>query len=196
MASSLGPVRFANPLRFLASECDTSMPRVDVQIRDATDDDLDDLADLLVEVNDAHADALPHIYRRISADADAVAFLRFLLSEEEARVFVAEAADRIVGYLALRVAQAPSTPLHVPRRWIVVDTVGVRETARRQGIGEAMLEHAHAWALGQGIDRVELMVAEFNAAALALYEKLGYTTIYRRMGRSLADRTQDTGRDT
>jgi diamine N-acetyltransferase len=162
------------------------MPKRDVTIRDATDADLDGLAELMVEVNDPHADALPHIYRRIAADAETIAFLRHLLADEGARVFVAEVADRLAGYLSLRVAHAPPTPVHVPHRWLVIDTVVVREADRRQGIGEALLEHAHAWALDQGIDRVELMVAEFNAAALALYEKLGYSTSYRRMARTLS----------
>jgi ribosomal protein S18 acetylase RimI-like enzyme len=34
---------------------------------------------------------------------------------------------------------------------------------------------------------VELHVWEFNQAALAFYETLGYATLERRMGRSLED---------
>jgi ribosomal protein S18 acetylase RimI-like enzyme len=69
----------------------------------------------------------------------------------------------------------------------------VREAFRRRGIGEALMEHAHAWAVDQGIHEVELGVAEFNAAAIALYEKLGYTTVSRRMARALADRARNEG---
>ena len=35
------------------------------------------------------------------------------------------------------------------------------------------------------------MVAEFSAAAIAWYEKLGYTTRERRLACSLSDQTRD-----
>ena len=164
-----------------------------MSIREATADDIADLATLLVEVNDLHASALPHIYRRVAADDQTASFLRSLLEEEETRLLVAEEAGQLVGYVALRLSQAPNTPVHVPRRWVIIDAVVVREAFRRRGIGEALMEHAHAWAVEQDIGEVELEVAEFNAAAIALYQKLGYTTVSRRMTRALADGARNEG---
>ena len=164
-----------------------------VSIREATPGDAAQLAVLLAEVNHLHAEALPHVYRRIAADDQTADFLLSCLADDGTRLFVAEEAGWLVGYVALHVTYAPDTPVHLPRRWVLIDTIVVREAFRRRGIGQALVERAHAWAAQEGIDEVELKVAEFNAAAIALYEKLGYVTAFRRMGRTLADRPPDEG---
>jgi GNAT superfamily N-acetyltransferase len=98
---------------------------------------------------------------------------------------VAEREEEIVGFLWGLVRQAPDTPMHVPRRWLLVDMLGVAESHRGQGIGRALMEQAHDWARGQGINEVELTVWEFNRGAIAFYEELGYTAIVRRLWKEL-----------
>ena len=166
---------------------------MDVQIRAATADDVEDLARLLVEVNDLHAEALPQVYQRVEADRGTADYLRGQLAAEANRLFVAERAGDLVGYVALRLHQAPSIPIVVPRRTVVIETVVVGGAFRRRGVGEALVRRAHEWAAEQGIDQVELVVAEFNAAAIGLYERLGYATLWRRMWRSLSDRSPTEG---
>jgi ribosomal protein S18 acetylase RimI-like enzyme len=160
---------------------------VHVLIRAATEKDAEDLSRLLIEVNDLHADALPQIYRRVEANGPTADFLRGQIAADGNYFFIAERAGEVVGYTSLRLHQAASVPVLVPRRSIAIDTVVVSRAYRRLGIGEALVRRAHAWAAEQGIDQVELVVAEFNAAAIGLYEKLGYATVWRRMWRSLAD---------
>jgi ribosomal protein S18 acetylase RimI-like enzyme len=166
---------------------------VSVLIREITADDVDELARLLVEVNDLHAEALPHIYQPVTVDDRTTDFLRSLLADQGNVLFVAEDAGQLVGYVAFRLVDAPSTPLHVPRRWVAIDTVVVRAAFRRQGIGEALVGRVHEWALEHGIDQVELVVAAFNAAAITFYETLGYTTVWHRMGRSLGNASPTQG---
>ncbi len=45
---------------------------------------------------------------------------------------------------------------------------------RHQGLGRAMMEHAQQWAKQQGYSQIGLQVFDDNAAALSLYQKLGY----------------------
>ena len=164
-----------------------------VHIREATENDADGLSRLLVEVNDLHAEALPHVYRRVEAGGRTADLLRDQIADEGNRLFVAECAGQLVGYILLRLHQAPSLPILVPRRSLAIDTVVVTRAFRRRGIGEALVRRAHEWAADQGIDQAELVVAEFNAAAIELYEKLGYATLWRRMWGSLADRSPPAG---
>jgi ribosomal protein S18 acetylase RimI-like enzyme len=166
---------------------------VSILIREITPDDIDGLTRLLVEANDLHAAALPHVFQRVEADEGTTDFLRNLMAEDTTYLFVAEDADQLVGYVAFRLLDAPSTPLHIPRRWVAIDTVVVGAAFRRQGIGAALVRRVHEWAVAQGIDQVKLGVAAFNAAAIAFYEKLGYTTVWNRMGRSLADGSPTQG---
>jgi ribosomal protein S18 acetylase RimI-like enzyme len=47
-------------------------------------------------------------------------------------------------------------------------------TARRQGVGRALLEAAIGWARGAGVRKLELHVFPWNDAAIALYEAIGF----------------------
>jgi diamine N-acetyltransferase len=162
-----------------------------VIIREATTHDLDELATLLVDFNAVHARGLPHIYQPVVVDAGTTDYLRRVMAAAETHLFVADVAGQVVGVLILQREHVPRTPVHVPRQWVIIHVLVVREAYRRRGIGEALLHHAHAWASEHGIEAVELMVAEFNTAAIAWYEKLGYATRERRMAWSPGDGTRD-----
>ena len=45
---------------------------------------------------------------------------------------------------------------------------------RHRGLGTALMQHAQQWAKAKGYGQVSLQVFEDNAAAVRLYEKLGY----------------------
>jgi GNAT superfamily N-acetyltransferase len=55
--------------------------------------------------------------------------------------------------------------------------VGVVTSARRAGVGEALMHAVHDEARARGVDRVWLEVIVENAGAFALYEKLGYELV-------------------
>jgi ribosomal-protein-alanine N-acetyltransferase len=59
-------------------------------------------------------------------------------------------------------------------------TVAVVPEARRRGLGAALVTAASAAALVRGAASIHLEVAETNAAARALYAKLGYEEAGRR----------------
>ena len=55
----------------------------------------------------------------------------------------------------------------------------VRPPLRRQGAGEALLRAAANWAADQGAQYLSLVVTERNAAARALYDRLGMQVVGR-----------------
>jgi len=55
--------------------------------------------------------------------------------------------------------------------------VGVVASARRAGVGEALMRAVHEEARSRGVERVWLEVMVENTGALALYEKLGYEEV-------------------
>jgi GNAT superfamily N-acetyltransferase len=55
--------------------------------------------------------------------------------------------------------------------------VGVVASARRAGVGEALMRAVHEEARSRGVERVWLEVIVENTGALALYEKLGYEVV-------------------
>jgi ribosomal-protein-alanine N-acetyltransferase len=61
-------------------------------------------------------------------------------------------------------------------------TLAVRPSARRAGLGTALVEAAAVAATGLGAGRLFLEVSEANAAAQALYARAGFTEVGRRRG--------------
>jgi ribosomal protein S18 acetylase RimI-like enzyme len=57
-----------------------------------------------------------------------------------------------------------------------VEDLWVREDARRSGLGSALMQAGLERAAERGCRRVELDASEGNPPAIALYEKLGFTT--------------------
>ena len=55
--------------------------------------------------------------------------------------------------------------------------VGVVSSARRAGVGEALMRAVHEEARSLGVERVWLEVIVENSGAFALYEKLGYEVV-------------------
>jgi ribosomal protein S18 acetylase RimI-like enzyme len=63
-----------------------------------------------------------------------------------------------------------------PARWHGVSLLQTLPTARRQGLGQHVLRAMSRWAAGHGATRAYLQVEERNTAAVALYQRLGFTT--------------------
>jgi RimJ/RimL family protein N-acetyltransferase len=106
--------------------------------------------------------------RNWRSPADERRYLKSLRRYPYAAVFVAEAAEGIVGRLSI--ARDPH-----PASYHVAD-LGLMVAAgrRRQGIGTALMAEATKWALAARMRKLELHVFPHNEAAIALYEKLGF----------------------
>ena len=78
-------------------------------------------------------------------------------------------------------ATSAAGPTLRSRKYAYVNTLAIGREHRRQGVGRMLMELVREWALGQEISDIELNVFDFNRAAVALYESLGYRTMSRRM---------------
>lgn len=118
--------------------------------------------------------------------ADERRYLRAIRRYRDAAVFVAEADDAIVGRLSL--GRDP----HPASRHVADLGLMVAASARRRGIGRALLERAVTWAGEVGVRKLELHVFPHNEAAIALYEgfgfrREGYRKEHYRRGRDFID---------
>jgi ribosomal protein S18 acetylase RimI-like enzyme len=154
-----------------------------VTVRPATPNDYEALCAVVAAVDRFHADLVPHRFRRIEGPARPVAWLTGLVESPDGLLLVAERGGELVGFLEGGLQRSPEGPMHLPRRLLMVDGVGVLEAHRRAGVGRALMEAAHAWARARGLDEVELSVHAANRDALAFYERLGYTPAVHRLSR-------------
>lgn len=158
---------------------------MDVSIRQATANDFEALCELFEDVEALHREALPHVFRKPEGRGWIQEAVATATIGDDAVIFVAESAGRAVGLVHASIGYAPDLPIVVPRRYVMIHDLVVGKDFRRAGIGRALVERVHEWALARDVAEVELNVWEFNRPALALYKEMGYETVRRRMSKRL-----------
>lgn len=183
------------------------MPR----IRVALPRDVEALAALRRQAEEVHARLLPDYFRVGVASRPPViagAGMVTLVAERSARATTrksapavtngraaargaaagraaAEKGPAVVGYVTVKVVETPRDPAMTPRRRAHVETVVVDEEHRGDGVGTALMRAAAAWARRREAEELVLTVWSDNAAAEALYRRLGYQPIARILRRPL-----------
>jgi ribosomal-protein-alanine N-acetyltransferase len=87
-------------------------------------------------------------------------------------LFVAEAEGLLLGF-AVGAVMGDSAEL---------ESVAVREDARRRGVGRALCDAVAEWCRSKGATALELEVRAASAGAMALYEGMGFVSVGRRGG--------------
>lgn len=134
-----------------------------MRIHAASPADLDDLTRLFA--------GYLLFYQEDKTSAAIRVFLAARLSRGDSMLFLArDAQDRALGFVQLYPFQAS---LALQPAWLLSDLY-VIEAARRQGVGEALMNTARAHAETTGACGLQLQTAKSNLAGQALYERLGY----------------------
>ena len=92
------------------------------------------------------------------------------LTKEEAHFFVCENDGILAGYMGM----------HIILDECYVTNVAVFHSFRRKGIGEALVKHCIRKAADENCSFISLEVRVSNAAAISLYEKLGFLAVGER----------------
>lgn len=115
-------------------------------------------------------DGYRQFYRKPS-DVDAArAFLADRFDADDSVIFVAEDGGALVGFTQL---YPLFSSVQMQRVWLLNDLY-VSPSARRGGVGRALMEAARAFAADDGAAALQLATEWDNAAGRALYESLGY----------------------
>jgi len=89
---------------------------------------------------------------------------------------VAVEAERIVGYIALRIDDLLTAIFGF--KWGVISSFALREECRQKGLGSEILKKALEWFECKGVSRVDVWTDAENISAIQCYEKAGFRTIY------------------
>jgi diamine N-acetyltransferase len=156
-------------------------------IRPATIGDYEQICSVW-EVGDAlHREALPHIFRSSCEPPMDRANVQALIDGPNSAIIVADAGAEIIGVMTILEKLVTASAIKVPRRYVEIDNMAVKQLAQRQGVGRDLIDAAADWARGRGVSRLELNVYEFNDAAAALYRGAGFSTQNRRMTRQISN---------
>jgi diamine N-acetyltransferase len=152
-----------------------------MKIRPAVMGDYDQLCELFNEVDILHREARPDIFRKPDGPARSRERVSYLINGPTETILVAERSDRVLGLAVVLESPVSPHPLHVPRRVVEIVTVVVRQSARGQGIGSALIAASLEWAKQHGAEHVEISVYAFNEDALRLYTAAGFKTLLHRL---------------
>ena len=144
---------------------------VNIHIRCAVLADHAAVAAIMAQVQRLHVQWRPDVYRP-NDDLFPVERLEELIAREA--IYVAECDGQVAGVMEI-VYRHIESPAHVTRDVVFVDTMAVDEAFRRQGIGKAFFRFLKELKAEKQLDGIELQVNAKNAAALAMYEKCGFT---------------------
>jgi ribosomal protein S18 acetylase RimI-like enzyme len=156
-----------------------------ISIRKATADDYNTLCELFDEIDALHRNNLPHIFQKPSGSVREQEYYSGLIADENVALLVAEVDERLVGFIHAACRDTPAFPVLVPRRFAIVDSIGVKAGFQNHGIGRILMDKIKEWAIEKGVISIELNVYEFNRTAISFYEKLGYRTLSRKMSKEL-----------
>ena len=133
----------------------------------AQPDEAETIAELLVAFRDHNGSDWP-------SDNAFLASVERLLEDRDTEFLLASRDDDSAPAGVLQLRFRFSVWRAAPDAWL--EDLYVRAGARRAGVGDALLTLAIERAAEHGAQRIELDTNEDNAAALALYERHGFST--------------------
>ncbi len=156
-----------------------------MNIRQARESDIPQVAKLLYQVHDIHAKGRPDLFikgeRKYTDDE-----LKEIFSDGENRpVFVGEKDGKILGYAFCLFEEISESHSRRGVKSLYIDDLCVDESARGSHVGTALYDHVLAFAKQQGCDRITLNVWELNQGARRFYEKKGLLPLKTTMEKIL-----------
>lgn len=148
------------------------------RITEATQEHLDGLLELLVQVQTLHRKLDPTRY----LVPDRSAFREWLAAalEGETRFLVALDGEDVVGYAAIQTKPFSANPFVTRRGAIHVDQLAVLESRRGRGVGRALLSAIETRAVGAGLGMVTLDTHTGNLGAHVFFDRVGYGPSHER----------------
>jgi ribosomal protein S18 acetylase RimI-like enzyme len=137
-------------------------------VRRAVAQDIDQVAALWAELSAHHAVIDARHALRPDAEREIRRLIASELRDPDALVLLFEQS----GLCMTRIQQAP--PIHREMRRAEIGELFVRESARRRGIGRALVGGAFEWLRAHGVERVVVRVGASNDEGQAFWRGIGF----------------------
>jgi ribosomal protein S18 acetylase RimI-like enzyme len=146
---------------------------LDCEVRPATARDVPEIVALWGELAHHHAGLDPAFAPSAHWQDEYRYFVRSLLGRDDALAVVAVRDAHLIGYAVGRLTVLPGF-FEERRRGYIHDVV-TRPAYRRRGVGRRLVQTLLDWMAGAGVATVELTVAVGNDAAIAFWERMGFS---------------------
>jgi len=152
----------------------TEVASVEIHVRAAEPDDADAVDQLILYLDQFHAEARPDLFYAPSQKPRGDHFLQTALDDPKQQILVAMRNSEAVGYVHVIIRHSAAGSPRVERQFSEIDTIVVHPLAQRLGTGGKLIAAALAWAEANGVHDHQVAVHEFNRSARKLYERLGF----------------------
>lgn len=157
-----------------------------VSVRPANAGDTEGLCELYYDFHEFHVCGVPTHLRSLGArewwDRSCLrAALGRIIESDDSEIFLAQTAGKLAGLVEVSMRYDAGEASLVQHCYAEIQSLIVCSSFRRSGIGTQLVRAAQQWAQDKGATEVRLSVWEFNQAAQAFYEAVGFNTLQRRM---------------
>ena len=149
-----------------------------IDVRKAKPGDAEIVAELNADVQALHVAAVPWLFKDETMALDAV---KRLLETPDNIVLIAKADAAPVGYLYAEHRRIPETPLTHPYEILHVHHISVRESHRRSGVGQALMDALRAAGKERDVERISADVWSFNDRAHRFFDSHGLSPYMMRL---------------
>lgn len=144
----------------------------DTMIRKAKINDINRILELLLQVNDIHAEGRPDFFIKGKQKYTENELVK-IIHDDMTPVFVCEENDTIKGYAFCVIQDFSQCNNLRPDKSLYVDDICVDENCRRQGIGRKLYDYVVDFAKKEACFNVTLNVWANNPEAKSFYESMG-----------------------
>ena len=152
-----------------------------MNIRRASEKDIDSLIKLLQEVLEIHANIRPDIFISGTTKYTRSELIEKLANDEEPIYVAVDENDDVMGYAFCAPRNQPFSTNMVPFKSLYIDDLCVDSNYRGQHIGEQLFEYVKAEAKRLGCYEITLAVWAGNDGAEKFYDRIGFKTKERIM---------------
>ncbi|MBQ9059250.1 MAG: GNAT family N-acetyltransferase [Atopobiaceae bacterium] len=144
-----------------------------MEIRRATQDDVESLEHLLLQVLEVHHAGRPDLFKPNSRKYTR-GELELIIADDTRPIFVLDDdIHGVVAYAFCILEEITNDNVRCPRKSIYIDDLCVDEAVRGHGFGTQLYEYVRDYARSLGMDAITLNVWSLNTDALRFYEHLG-----------------------
>lgn len=145
---------------------------MDIEIRFAEEKDYNQVEKIMKQVQVMHTEWRPDVYKNIEILLPLDMYMDYVNNRE--LIVATLDSEGVVGILIYVTRNISGGPM-VDRKVMFIDSMGVDEQYRGQGIGRELFAFARNLCEEQDYDGLELQVNAKNVAAKRMYEKYGFT---------------------
>lgn len=152
-----------------------------MHIRPATEEDAPAISALNADVQEIHAQAVPHLFKPPSPETFPPARIAELMADPDNYFFLALEGQEPAGYVYAQIRHLAENSFHYRFDLVHVDQISVRPAHRERGCGTGLLQAVRSLAREKGIETVALDVWTFNTDAFAFFASQGFQCFNERM---------------